>query len=277
MSNIHGNKQYEQRARLILPILVRQAQAGQTITYMGLSRETGIHQRGFSYPLGTVAEALQDLSKQWGEPIPALTSMVIYATTGVPGPGFGWAVTDMDGYKDMRAWEQKTVANKAREECFHYDMWPAVLHALRLKPLEPAVPPALVDTARGKGGEGEAHRRLKEYVAAHPEVVGHADWKVRGRTEYHLPSSDAIDVLFQTPWTWLAVEVKAANAGTADILRGLFQCVKYQALLEAEARVTDRPVAIASVLVLEGALPNELVAAHNTLGITVFEGVSPGS
>jgi hypothetical protein len=277
MSEVHlwGDRQHERRARTILPILVRQAQARQAITYNGLSQETGIHRRAFRYPLGTVAEALQDLSKRWGEPVPALTSMVIYETTGVPGPGFGWAVTDMDGYKDMQPWQQRVVANKAREECFHYDKWPAVLQALGLKPLEPAIPAELLDAARRYAPEGEAHRRLKEFVAANPRVIGQGQWKVKGRIESRLPSADTIDVLFQTSWTWLAVEVKAANAGPADILRGLFQCVKYQAILEAEARVTNRRLAIASLLVLEDALPDALVPARNALGITVFERVVP--
>jgi len=279
MSSIWGDKQHEQRARIILPLLVRQAQAQQPITYDALSHETGIHRRAFRHPLGTVAEALHELGVSWGEAVPALTSMVIYKDTGRPGPGFGWAVTGMDDYARLPAWQQKAEADRIRRECFHYHKWPAVLAELGLPPVEPAVSPALVNAARGGVGEGEAHRRLKEYVAANPGRIGLARSAAPGKMEYLLPSADAIDVLFEhkSKHERVAVEVKAANAGTADILRGLFQCVKYEALLAAEQAVTGEPAGSRAVLVLEGKLPDELVAARNTLGITVFERVSPVS
>lgn len=277
MSGIWGDKQHEQRARIILPLLVRQAQAQQPITYDGLSQETGIHRRAFRHPLGTVAEALQELSVSWGEPVPALTSMVIYKDTGRPGPGFGWAVAGMDDYARMPAWQQKAEADGIRMKCFHYHKWPAVLAALGLPPVEPAVSPALVNAARGGVGEGEAHRRLKEYVAANPGRIGLPRSVAPGKMEYLLPSADAIDVLFdhKSKHERVAVEVKAVNAGTADILRGLFQCVKYKALLAAEQAVTGEPASSRAMLVLEGKLPDELVAARNTLGITVVERVVP--
>lgn len=277
MSNLWGDRQDEQRARVILPILVRQAQARQAISYNELGREIGIHRRAFSYPLGTVAEALRILSEQWTEPVPALTSMVVAEETGRPGEGFGWAVAGMDGYKLMPPWKQMVLANQAREECFHYDKWPAVLAALSLSPVKPAVSPVLVlaAAARGGGGEGDAHRRLKEYIAANPSQIGLPRSTAVGTVEYLLPSADAIDVLFVRKRERVAVEVKAANAGTADILRGLFQCVKYEALLQAELAVQSVRASGRAVLVLESGLPSELVPARNTLGITVFERVVP--
>lgn len=275
MSNILGERQYEQRARTILPILVRQAQAREAISYNALGRETGIHRRAFSYPLGTVAEALRSLSEQWEEPVPALTSMVVSEDTGRPGEGFGWAVAGMEGYKLMEPWQQMALAIQAREECFLYDKWPDVLAAFGLPPVEPVVSAALVAAARGGVGEGEAHRRLKEFVAANPARIGLPRSTALGKTEYRLPSSDAIDVLFENKRECVAVEVKAANAGTADVLRGLFQCVKYEALLAAEQAIAGAPVSGRAILVLASSLPDELVAARNTLGVVVFEGVVP--
>ena len=274
--SIHGDKQYEQRARAILPMLVRQAQAGQAITYMGLSLETAIHHRAFAYPLGTVAEVLRDLGEQGNEPIPALTSIVVNSYTGRPGPGFGWAVAGMDGYQNMPPWRQTVMADQAREECFHYDKWPAVLAALGLPPVEPAVSPALLAAAAGRGsGEGERHRRLKEFVAANPALVGLPRSTPRGTLEYLLPSADAIDVLFVSGDEYVAVEVKAANAGPADILRGLYQCVKYTALLKAELAVKGERPAARAVLALEASLPEALIPARNTLGITVYDSIVP--
>ncbi len=123
--------------------------------------------------------------------------------------------------------------------------------------------------------EGAAHHRLKAYVAANPALVGLPRATPPGQVEYALPSADRIDVLFATRHERVAVEVKAANAGPGDLLRGLFQCVKYEVLLRAEVVVRDVAPAARAMLVLEGVLPAELAAVRHALGVTVFERIVP--
>ena len=84
----------------------------------------------------------------------------------------------------------------------------------------------------GFGGEGAEHLALKEYVASHPNVVSA---KESGLTEHIILSGDRVDIWF--PESQIAVEIKPETSSDSDILRGLFQCVKYKATLDAEAAI----------------------------------------
>lgn len=122
-----------------------------------------------------------------------------------------------------------------------YPRWREVLAALQLPPPPPPVSPDLLARAAGRGGgEGEEHRMLKEWVARHPELfdLGRA---ARDVVELPLPSGDCMDVSFQTSGEWVGAEVKSRISSEADILRGLFQCVKYRAVMEAVQVAGGRP------------------------------------
>ena len=95
----------------------------------------------------------------------------------------------------------------------------------------------------------------------------------KGVTELPLPSGDCMDVSFETPAEWVAAEVKSRISSEADVLRGLFQCVKYRAVMEAVQVAAGRPRAARAVLVLEVPLPTNLHAIRNALAIEVLEKV----
>lgn len=128
---------------------------------------------------------------------------------------------------------------------------------------------------RGGGGESENHRLLKEFVAVHPEAIGLPKGTPKGKPEYPLPSGDSLDVSFQGKDAWVGVEVKSALSDQSDIVRGLFQCVKYQAVMEAFQRASAIPQNSRTILVLEGKLPNRLLPLKNILGIEVVESIYP--
>ena len=74
---------------------------------------------------------------------------------------------------------------------------------------------------------------------------------------------------------WVGVEVKTSLSTDADLVRGLFQCVKYTAVTEA-CQVAYRINAdFRAVLALESALPADLIPLRNTLGIDTVESVGP--
>lgn len=279
MSDVHlwGNSITERQARLILPILVRQALAGQPVTYGQIADELGMGHPYLGNHLGIIVDALNGLSRQWGAEIPPIQALVLNKETRLPGDSFGYGLPRLANYSSLPKDEKMQAVAREHAGIFAYAKWPAVLAALDLPPVPPAVSPGLVAAAgkRGGVGEGEQHRRLKEFVAANPALVGLPSSTPRGALEHVLPSADAIDVLFSNGSERVAVEVKAANAGEADILRGLFQCVKYTALLRAELAIKGERPAARAILVLEAALPESLVAARNTLGTTVFEGITP--
>ncbi len=122
----------------------------------------------------------------------------------------------------------------------------------------------------GFGGapEGEEHRRLKEYVRSHPEQFG-APTHCTSTLEKRLRSNDEIDVWFEAPSEQLAVEVKSVRSNELDLSRGIFQCVKYKAVLEAEALCEGSNPVIQTLLVSEKELPSQYAAQAALLGIRV--------
>jgi hypothetical protein len=114
----------------------------------------------------------------------------------------------------------------------------------------PGTPP---DQRGWGGGESPQHLALKLYVRDNPTCLKQGI-KKRGEEEYVLPSLDGVDVLFREVDRLYAVEVKPRNCGESEHLRGLYQCVKYRALLEAEASDTGSPVPCTAILVTEDPL-----------------------
>lgn len=78
------------------------------------------------------------------------------------------------------------------------------------------------------GGESDAHRKLKELVAAHPEKIGLPKGS-KAEVEFPYQSGDQVDVKFDLPdGTAAVVEIE-----TIDGWSGAHQCIKYRSLLEA--------------------------------------------
>ena len=79
--------------------------------------------------------------------------------------------------------------------------------------------------------ESEAHKCLKQRIASNPTIVG-LKANENGEQEKRLWSGDEVDVYFKR--SAVAVEIKAGNAGVSELHRGVFQCVKYKAILCAQ-------------------------------------------
>ena len=69
----------------------------------------------------------------------------------------------------------------------------------------------------------------------------------------------------------IAVEVKSKISDDADILRGLFQCVKYQSILDAECEMKGENVVNRTLLVLEGNLSDSNFSVRNLFNIDTVE------
>jgi hypothetical protein len=95
----------------------------------------------------------------------------------------------------------------------------------------------------------------------------------KGEIEYFLPSADEVDILFKAKDLSIGVEVKSIISNTSDILRGLFQCVKYKHLIEAEQIIKDKLPNSRIILALQNKLPKELILVKNLLGIEVVENI----
>jgi hypothetical protein len=268
-----GDELYQLRARKVLPLLVRQAFAQSPIKYGELANEAGMpNPRNLNYVLGSVGVTLTGLGRRWGTKIPPIQSLVVNQGSGLPGKGF------FDGFTDLGSpirQQRRAAAQQYLSEIFAYPKWLHVLDALGLESAEKGPAETAVEQARQMqgGGEGEAHRRLKERIYNQPTLVGAPSRPTAREMEYPLPSADRLDVYFEYDRQQFAVEVKASTSGTDDVARGLFQCVKYEAILQKWRAWESEEVDIHVVLALGGSIPPSLEGLRNALGVTVVDGL----
>ena len=268
-----GDKLYQQRARQVLAILIRQADAKKPVCYSDLAQEAGIpNARNLNYPLGEIGRAMEQLSKRFKHNVPQIESLVINRQTRLPGPGFDGFLASK-GYEDLDVVEKRRFLNAYWADIYAYPWWDDVLTACGMQRTQADVDRVLNKASRRRGGEGPDHAELKQAIRSAPELVGLSTQLEVGSPEYKLPSGDSVDVLFTTTDCWFVVEVKPAQADDADIARGLFQCVKYKAVLVALMAFQQQPVKIDVRLALGGALPPKLISMRNSLGIRVVEQV----
>jgi hypothetical protein len=274
-----SDKLYIQRARLALPILVRQAKAGTPICYNQLAQEIGMpNPRNLNYVLGAVGNALLTIAKKWGaSQLPLLNCLVINQTTLLPGDGIYVFIEKQDFVK-MTNTQKRVFVNKMLTEIFTFPDWDKVLIELKIEPIQTAFKnkygPLIKPSSDNHGrGESQDHLVFKTFLSKHPEVFGLHRYNT-GIIEYEFPSTDTIDILFETSSEVIGVEAKSHVSNIVDILRGLFQCIKYEALIAAEQRVNDITPNCKVFLALEGKFPDELIGIKNVLGINVIDEIN---
>lgn len=104
---------------------------------------------------------------------------------------------------------------------------------------------------KGISAEGEGHLKLKEYVANNPRALGLSTSK-KSSKEYMFPSGDECDVIFELAGdTYAVVEIKNGDEGDGELIKGVYQAVKYRALMEAE-KGHGGPVKVHAFLVAYG-------------------------
>jgi hypothetical protein len=200
-------------------------------------------------------------------------------------------------YAPYKDWDNfnKTMFQLVQQHCQGYQKFtgPVVFEKVRIgrfRLAQPTQPPGVIPTSPVSthsyedvvadaatfhpGGEGQDHRRLKEFIAANPQIVG-LPAGLKAMLEYPLPSGDCVDVLFQNGDAWIAVEVKGRHSPEADVARGIFQCIKYQAVVEAYQTSQELPPDARAILVLEAPLPARLVPLKDLLDVEVLDHVKP--
>jgi len=265
------------RMTKLLAILIRQARLEKPLTYGDVARELGVHHRAVHHIAGYIGYTLSAVAERRGwsrRRPPPLHAMIVNDITGLPGRGIDGFLSEM--YQDAATNQEKLAVLKAvYSQARNYDHWAELCELLDI----PLDGDALADAvekarrARGRGGEGPHHLALKTYVSEHPQAVGLAPGSRVGEVEWPTASGDKVDVVFERRGLRLAVEVKPYHAGEGDLLRGVFQCLKYQAVLTAEAALADEPVETRVLLVLGGGATDEVVSVANRLGIPVRDNV----
>ncbi|SIQ12484.1 hypothetical protein SAMN05421829_102378 [Aromatoleum tolulyticum] len=275
-ADIHGEKLYQQRAREALPVLVRQAFSGKPIFYKQLADELGMQNpRNLNFVLGSVGKSLIDLGQKWSEKIPPIQCLVINRSEELPGDGFGWFMKKSD-WKSLSKRKKNEMINAVMHQIFAYPKWRTVLKSLGLDIADHDFSDVVKKASEFQGGgESNDHKALKEYVRCRPELFALGKKTGPGLVEKGLPSGDRLDVFFDSGDEWVAVEVKSTRSNEVDIVRGLFQCVKYDAVLNAMIVTEQRDTKVRAVLVLECSLPDALIPMKHMLGVEVLENVSP--
>lgn len=274
---IAGDKAYQIRARMALPLLVRQAEACTPILYSDLAEELGMsNPRNLNYVLGSIGQSLELLSKAWEDKVPSIQCLVVNKNTRLPGEGIGWFLVKKESFARLPLRIKRDIIEAEMQHIFTYPYWREVLKVLELEPTTSDFTSFVKKgTSVFGGGESERHKALKAYVARNPAIIGLGTSTPVGATEYFLPSGDSLDVSFYGKKIWVAAEVKSSLSTECDIVRGLFQCVKYRAVMEAVLLAKSRPQNARVLLILESKLPHSLIPLKNTLGIEVVDGISP--
>ena len=270
-------------ALLALPALVKHVRRQHddvlpTLTYGDLAEMIGWfnkngkpHARGIGKVLHHVMNLIDSVGSAWEEQLPFLTTVVVAAAAGenqgLPESGIE---SRWPGYQSLnRAEKQARVLAEYTRILYFGARWEQVLTELSLTSGEPR------RNING-GGESDAHRALKEYVLNHPIEFGAQSCQF-AQAEYALRSGDSIDVFFRSPQLWIGVEVKSivSDRMIEDYERGIYQVIKYRAVLQAQAGVDHphRPPTIRVLLALEGRLPVAYRAIAQRLGVEVREEV----
>jgi hypothetical protein len=219
-----------ENADLVLPHLVHCAQTRKTITYGELAAKIDRHHRAIPHSLGHIRHKFL---KPKG--LPFLTAIVVNQETRLPGDSW-W----QDCAQNLTLDERRQKHREVCERVFVYDEWDTLLQELELSPI-PRTDDDLdaeglartIDLERkGQVGEREPHRMLKKYVARNPTAIGLQARKA-GKKEYRFVSGDKCDVVFDLEQNGHAVvEIKGGERG--ELVRGIYQAIKYRALMVAE-------------------------------------------
>jgi hypothetical protein len=271
--------------RLVEHVLAHQGRTLTGITYEDLARRIGFfNKHGAPQPrigkaLGKMGHLLESIDLGWKERIPHIQALVVVKrgkNKEIPDDGIKefWR-----GYDQLSRIEKMHKAHAEWKEIADFgSRWNTVLQRLNLGPVEPDLKLPKPAMRFANGGESPQHRALKEHIANNPGVIG-VPGVPEVFPEYALPSLDKVDVLFKSTACWTAVEVKSVVSDSVpdDYKRGVYQVVKYAAILDAMRRDPKylMPDSIMTILVLESSLPPALGTLAATLRIKVFEKVTP--
>lgn len=263
-----------------------------TITYgeiaERLATDLGIEGRIFSTQIGHVVGSLMYGILKIAPNAPLLNLLVVN-TTGKPGKGANGFIRNRFGLPgkddDPIPNREKLIEQEARR-VFTYRRWPQIYHRLFKKnppaidPLErvkgteaDGMPPNTSKGGYGGPAESKEHKALKAYVLANPLCVGAPAKPDTSKDEYMLLSGDEVDVFFETRDAAYLVEVKSVRSNERDFERGVYQCVKYRAVFQAQRANLTPDLEIHSILALEEKPPQRIkaLAENNEVDVKVVE------
>lgn len=260
-------------AMKMIPVLIRWAQSSwdKPHYYSNLSRAVGHKTNQIGKVMGQIQDIIDNLKKETGLDIPTLNGLAQSMTNDLPSDGFDYVIPN---YSKLSLPSKKGEVRRLNEIAHKYD-WSKVFKLLNLKPAlilnEEEVKQLKKAKAGFGGGEGEEHKKLKEYIKNHPESIN-LKKVLKTENEYDLPSGDRLDVYLESKGNvHHAIEVKPKSSNEDDILRGFFQCIKYKAVMDASRVLDGGNYDNDVLLVVAGVLSEKAKQIANDLSIPYIE------
>lgn len=274
MANYTIEQLCEDGPQFAMAMLLVCLKSGEPFVTYGAIRDELEHQLKietiFSIQIGYVAGSLMNKILEI-DPKAPLINALITRPTGLPGEGVGGYFADRYKNESYRKWskvsskKKRALVDRERTKILRYRQWGKLNKELfgstaksKLRKQDGSEVDGFSSTGINYGGpaESEEHKKLKKWVAAHPQKIGLRKSFGKGVPESRLLSGDTVDVLFADGNNFITVEVKSCRSNDEDFRRGLYQCVKYRKVKEAEH--LPNKVKVQSVLVTERELNYEL-------------------
>ena len=255
------------------------------ITYGTLAKEIGypephigsLFANNIGHTLGAMGHLFEDRYVD-GVKVPMIQALVVNQAQHIPSNGLK---EFYPFYPELTTTKKRDFANSEYIKVFEFgSRWEKLLGELGIvnEDIDVDILDQPVDQPKlynPYGSEGSPeHIALRNFIADNPSVVSLPS-NLKGVVEYPIKSGGKVDVVFISEDLIVAIEVKSIRSGTDDIERGLFQCVKYKAVLEAENKVNYRKKDVNCILVLQESLPTKLIRVRDLLGISVLENIDP--
>ncbi|SDW38897.1 hypothetical protein [Paracoccus sanguinis] len=273
------NENFDKYAEPVLARWLIEAAMNRTdITYgeamLRLEQQVGFSSIGRATRLGYCAgQIIHNIQANFPDP-PLLNALLVLQEDHMPSTGAGSFLAAhfnqprlaSQGFRDSKPAIWREYFESAAEEVYAFPDWPRVYRKVygtpykpdtsKMSPSSPTGGAEKDGIARGRGGEGPNHKALRLWVKANPAAVFPRLQVTRTDTEIDLLSGDRVDVVYYAPERTIALEVKSKDSNEADLTRGIYQCVKYRAVMQAMDPRDDAD--IWAVLVTEQKLPGYL-------------------
>lgn len=275
INTVVKTKRTRDNVRLMIPVLIHWAKTGQNrhtygdlIHLIGKTRFSGI-----GHSLYAIQEVLNKLSEETEKEIPTLNSLCKNPKSMLPAEGFEYIEANYNKWNDKA---KRIFVEGLDSKAISYKHWDWVLNKLDLKPYEAFTSEELnkiKNPLTYYGGEGEEHKKLKKYISEHHEILGYKNVELI-ETEHILPSGDRLDVYIElSDGKHVAIEVKPKYAPDNDISRGIFQCIKYESVMEAMRSLESQDYEIETLLVTTGHLSDMNRKIADELNIEYVEDI----
>ena len=223
----------------------------------------------FSSMMGVPAGALMNRILHVRSDCPLLNILLVRQGDGMPGPGAGSFMADYlgrprlarHGYRDSHPQQWRAACEEIATDVYAFPEWDQVYREAFGHRLPAATPPEGTESdgiSRTRSGEGPNHRALRLWVRDNPTRIRRGYRHFVTDTEVLLDSADRVDVVYYGRTLTVVIEVKSVDSDDTDLRRGVFQCIKYRAVMEA-MDIRSEPHVV-PVLVTQTPLPGDLAA-----------------